>query len=212
MHNCIYTAHCTEAFCDKSCPILVETSYLLERNGITFANPVFSAPIDKVRKMLKVLELADGRFSVYKIDPDETTIQSSDLLTYCAICKYWKGSRLHCNVYNLKYSKYIDELKKTWNGTPESENLQYMKIWSESAKVLIVSNFDYVNFSDYESQAMLNLIQQRQSQGLTTILVSPQIGMLVSSKKSSFFDMLAKMMSMNIIKLPSGSEMGGVKP
>ena len=210
MHNCIFTAHCTEAFCDKSCPILVETSYLLERNGLQFNNPVFSAPINKVRKMLNILEAADGRFGTYIVSSDETTIQSADLLTYCAICKYWKGSRLHCNVYNLKYSKYIDELKKSWSNAPESDAVQYMKIWSESAKVLIVSNFDYVNFGDFESQTMLNLIQQRQSNNLTTILVSPQIGTLVSGKKSSFFMMLANLMKEYTIKLPSGSEMGGV--
>jgi hypothetical protein len=200
MHNCIFTAHCTEAFCDKSCPTLTETSYLLERNGITFSNPVFSASEDKVRKMLRILASAEGKFGVYRVASDENTIQSADLLTYCAICKHWKGSRLHCNVYNLKYSKYIDEMKQTWGGNAESENYQYMKIWSESAKVLIVSNFDYVNFGDFESQTLLNLIQTRQAAGLTTILVSPQIGTLVSSKKSTFFDILAKMMQNNIIK------------
>lgn len=204
MHNCIFTAHCTEAFCDKSCPVLVETSYLLERNNITFTNPVFSATDDKVRKMLRILASAESRFGVYLIEPDETTIQSSDLLTYCAICKYWKGNRLHCNVYNLKYSKYIDELKQTWNGGSESETLQYMKIWSESAKVLIVSNFDYVSFNDYESQTILNLIQQRQSQGFTTILVSPPIGTLVSAKQSTFFTILATMMKNNIIRPQGG--------
>lgn len=35
MNNCIFTAHCTETICDKACPILVETSYLLERNGLS---------------------------------------------------------------------------------------------------------------------------------------------------------------------------------
>ena len=204
MHNCIFTAHCTEAFCDKSCPTLTETSYLLERNGITFTNAVFSASEDKVQKMLRVLATVEGKFGVYRISPEENTIQSADLLTYCAICKYWKGSRLHCNVYNLKYSKYLDEMKQTWNGGTESENYQYMKIWAESAKILIISNFDYVNFGDYESQTLLNLIQTRQAAGLTTILVSPQIGTLVSSKKSTFFDILAKMMQNNIIKPQGG--------
>lgn len=204
MHNCIFTAHCTEAFCDKSCPILVETSYLLERNGINMNNPVFSASEDKVQKMLKILSAVDGKFGVYRISADETTIQGADLLTYCAICKHWKGSRLHCNVYNLKYSKYIDETKKSWNGSPESDNFQYMKIWSESAKVLIVSNFDYVNFGDFESQTLLNLIQLRQAAGLTTILVSPQIGTLVSAKRSTFFEILVTMMKNNIIKPNEG--------
>ncbi len=203
MHNCIFTAHCTEAFCDRSCPILVETSYLLERNNLSFSNPVFSSSRESVIKMLKVLNAVDGKFGVYRISSDENTIQSADLLTYCAICKYWKGSRLHCNVYNLKYSKFIDETKKTWNGV-ESESYQYMKIWSETAKVLIISNFDYVNFGDFESQTMLNLIQQRQSQGLTTILVSPQLGTLVSSKKSTFFDMMISMMKSNIITTKEG--------
>ena len=204
MHNCIFTAHCTEAFCDKSCPILVETSYLLERNNLSMSSLVFSASDTKVNKMQRILAAVDGKFGVYRISPDENTVQSADLLTYCAICKYWKGSRLHCNVYNLKYSKYIDEMKQTWNGGAESDNYQYMKIWSESAKVLIISNFDYVNFGDFESQTLLNLIQTRQASGLTTIMVSPQIGTLVSGKKSTFFDILARMMNDNIIKPQEG--------
>lgn len=205
MHNCIFTAHCTEAFCDKSCPVLVETSYLLERNNLNFNNPVFSASEDKVQNMLRVLSVAENRsnkLGVY-VSSNDTTIQSADLLTYCSICKYWKGSRLHCNVYNLKYSKFIDETKKTWTG-PETDNYQYMKIWSETAKVLIISNFDYVDFKDFESQTMLNLIQQRQANNLVTILVSPQIGSLVSGKKSLFFDMLVNMMKNNIIKPGEG--------
>lgn len=204
MYNCIFTSHCTESFCDKSCPILTETSYLLERNNLPMNSHVFSASDDKVRKMLKVLASADSSFGVYKISPDENTIQSADLLTYCAICKYWKGNRLHCNVYNLRYSKFIDETKKTWSGGPETDTYQYMKIWSESAKVLIVSNFDYVNFGDFESQTLLNLIQFRQTQNLTTILVSPPIGTLVSSKKSTFFEILVSMMKSHTITLHEG--------
>lgn len=207
MYNCIFSAHCTEAFCDKSCPMLVETSYLMERNGITMQSPVFAISDVQVNRMLTILSLSESNprhFGVYRISADESTIQIADILTYCAICKNWKGSRLHCNVYNLKYSKYIDEMKKSWSGTPESETFQYMKIWSETAKVLIISNFDYVNFGDFESQTMLNLIQQRESQGLTTIMVTPQIGTLVSGKKSTFFDILCKMMKDNIIKPEGG--------
>ena len=206
MYNCIFTAHCTEAFCDRSCPILVETSYLLERNNINMNSPVFSASESSVRKMLNVLEQAEGKVGSYIASGSETTIQAAELLTYCAICKYWKGSRLHCNVYNLKYSKFIDETKKSWSN-PDLESYEYMKIWSETSKVLIISNFDYVNFGDFESQTLLNLIQQRQSQGQTTILVSPQTGTLVSSKQSSFFTMVKNLIKTNIIK---PSEGGGV--
>lgn len=199
MYNCIFTAHCTEAFCDRSCPILVETSYLLERNGIAMNSSVFSASDTSIQKMLSILAQSEGKLGVYRTDKGETTVQSAELLTYCAICKNWRGSRLHCTVYNLKYSRYLDETKKSWSN-PDSEVYEYMKIWAETAKVLVVSNFDYVNFGDFESQILLNLIQQRQANGLTTILVSPPIGTLVSSKKSPFFDVLTAMMKANIIK------------
>ena len=56
MDNCIFTAHCTEMCCDQSCPILVETSYLLERNGIQFSNPVFSKYSNSILDVVKFLD------------------------------------------------------------------------------------------------------------------------------------------------------------
>lgn len=185
MYNCIFTAHCIEPFCDKSCSILAETSYLLERNGIQPTNPVFHASETKIQQMLKLLDSREGQLTAYVVGPDDNTIYESDLLTYCAICKNWRGSKLHCTVYNLRYSKFIDETKKSWKGT-ESEELQYMRIWSESAKILIVSNTDYVSFTDFESQTLLNLIQQRESEGLTTIVVRPYGGGIRSTNATKY--------------------------
>ncbi len=188
MHNCIFTAHCTESFCDNSCPILVETSYLLERNGLSdMDHPVYRTPVNVLNKMSDLLDNCSGDVGVYVVSGKETTIQMSDILTYCAICKYWKGNRLHCNVYNLKYAKYLDDLKKSWNTKSEPESLQYAQIWTETSKVLIVSNLDYVNFGDFESQTILNILQTRQTKGLTTIFVTPKITSLVSTKSSLFF-------------------------
>lgn len=185
MYNCIFTAHCIEPFCDKSCSILAETSYLLERNGIQPTNPVFHASEAKIQQMLKLLDSREGQLTAYVVGPDDNTIYESDLLTYCAICKNWRGSKLHCTVYNLRYSKFIDETKKSWKGA-ESEELQYMRIWSESAKILIVSNTDYVSFTDFESQMLLNLIQQRESEGLTTIVVRPYGGGIRSTNATKY--------------------------
>ncbi len=55
MYNCIFTAHCTRAYCDGSCPALVETSYLLERNGITMNSFVFQSSDEAIHQMLDVL-------------------------------------------------------------------------------------------------------------------------------------------------------------
>lgn len=190
MYNCIFTPHCTEAFCDKSCPILAETSYLLERNGITPDSFVFSDKSIDIQQMLNVLNKSADTVGTLVVNDSQSTVQYADMLTYCAICQNWQGSQLHCSVYNLKYSKYLDALKQSWSLKSEPEELEYMRIWSESAKVLIVSGFDYVKFGDFESQVILNLLQSRQSTHKTTIFVSPPLRNLVSAGKAdniSFF-------------------------
>lgn len=192
MYNCIFTSHCMEVFCDKSCPTLAETSYLLERNNISIDNDVFRASDEKISESLRILNQCDKRLGAV-VSSD--TISTADLLTYCAICQNWRGSKLHCVVYNLRYSKYLDLTKKSWSMKSEPDELEYMRIWAESCKVLIVSNMDYINFGDFESQILLNLLQTRQSNRLTTIFVIPSIQNLLSNKSSSFFNMLKSKLS-----------------
>lgn len=179
MHNCIFTAHCTETMCDKSCPMLVETSYLLERNDISMQSPVFKAKSSDLQEITDILKSAEGSLKVIKTS--KATAPLAELYTYCAICQNWKGSRLHCNVYNLKFSKYLEELKKSWSSKVEPESLEYMRIWSNTAKILIISNIDFVNFKDFECQTLLNLIQSRDRPNQTTIVISPRLDSLVGS-------------------------------
>lgn len=198
MHNCIFTAHCIETTCDMSCPLLVETSYLLERNGIAMNNPVFYDNAIDYDKILSVLSNAQGKIATYIATNGWNTNQCADILTYAAICQNWKGNQLHCSVYNLKYAKYLDEIKKSWSTKTEPESLEYMRIWSETAKVLIISNLDYVNFGDFESQTLLNLFQTRSNPDFTTIVVSPPIKQLVSAKFSMFFNSLKNVLSAGV--------------
>ena len=217
MYNCIFTSHCLENFCDGSCPILAQVSYLLERNGITMKNPVLNSSSSDIQKMHNVLSIADGQTYGLVVDTATVdTIRASDLLAYVAVCENWKGSNLHCTVYNLKYSTYLEELRKSWSLKSEPEQLEYMRIWSQSCKVLIVSNFDYVDFKEFESQTLLNLIQARSSSGLTTILVSPEPRKLMSTKfNNPFFatlksNWLLKSEGAKVIHL-SDAQLGGNK-
>lgn len=195
MQNCIFNAHCTEEICDQSCPVFVETSYLLERSGISMNSPVFRSSESDIRLASDVLKEFNGKFGVFKADD---TVKYSELLTYCAICQNWKGSRLHCTVYNLKYSTYLDDEKKSWSYNSPSDDLEYAKIWSNSAKVLIISNFDYISFGDFESQKLLNLIQTRSQNGLTTIMVSPSAGIVTKSAQVNSFPSILKQRMGNV--------------
>lgn len=194
MQNCIFSGHCMESRCDKSCPALVQTTYLLERNNIPINSNVFKTDPTQVSNTLKILDTAKGSFRVV-VDSD--TAGKANLLTYCSICQNWKGSQLHCVVYHLKYSQYIDELKSSWkNG--ESDDLSYKKIWLKSAKVLIISGIDFVNFQTFNCQTLLEIIQQRRSNpDNTTILVSPKLSSLVGD--GGFFGILHDMMQKAVI-------------
>ena len=195
MKDCIFSAHCTELTCDKSCPIYAETSYLLERNNIALNNIVFTADDGAITNALNCINSSKGKFHPVFV---KKTTQVADLITYCAICTNWKGNQLHCNVYNLKFSRYIELLKQSWSSKgPEISDLEYMKIWSTSSKILIISSLDYVNFGDYECQTLLSLLQNRQGVDKSTIIVSPPINQLIG--KGIFFSRLKSVIGGNDI-------------
>lgn len=199
MYDCIFTPHCTEQFCDKSCPALVETSYLLERNKIDMNNPVFKDLYYKLDSVMKDLSKAEYGLQTFFVNSKDS-VRVAEFITYCEICKNWKGSRLHCNVYNLRYSRYLEDLKKSWGLKQDPEDLEYTRIWIDTCKVLVVSNMDYVRFGDFETQTLLNIIQSRQSSDKKTIIVSPNLSRLVTSGSgnssgSLFFDSLKQILN-----------------
>ena len=192
--NCIFTAHCTEHICDNACPILAETSYLLERNRIDFSNSVFNVSQKSIDAAMSVLHKSDKHLGVLET---ESTITSSDLITYCAICENWYGNRLHCSVYHLQFSTYLDTLQKSWSAKNPIESLEYEQIWISNAKVLVISNLDYVQFKDFQAQTLLNLLHNRENNRLTTIIVTPKINNLIGS--GLFFSKLQSVMKGAIV-------------
>lgn len=128
----------------------------------------------------------------------DNTISVSNLLTYCSICENWQGNRLHCNVYHLKFSNYIDSIQQSWSAKDTSEQLEYEQIWISTAKVLIISNLDYVQFKDFQAQTLLNIIHNRMNTGLTTIVVCPKINTLVGN--GMFFQKLLSMLREAVVR------------
>lgn len=194
MYNCIFTGHCTEdQICNGSCPILAQTSYLLERNGIRMNNPVFRMTESEIKKYSKVLADANGKTASVVVTNGSFTNQAADAITYCAICEHWKGSQLHCTVYNLKFAQYIEALQKSWSFNSDSSEVDYIKIWATNAQVLIVSNIDFVNFKDFQCQTLLSLLQSRIGADMTTIVVTPTISSLIGD--GQFFSRLTDMLT-----------------
>jgi len=147
---------------------------------------------EEIQKYTKLLALAEGKTASVIVSGGSFTNQAADALTYCAICEHWKGSQLHCTVYNLKFAQYIEALQKSWSFNSDSSEVDYMKIWATEAQVLIISNIDFINFKDFQCQTLLSLLQSRIGTNLTTIVVSPPTSSLVG--EGQFFSRLTDML------------------
>lgn len=172
MNNCIFSASCIESICDKSCPILSQSSYLLDRNNITLDNSVYhmeDAVSCNIQQFIETKQ--DDRLIAIKVA--KTNVKAAQI-TYGYILKHWKGSQLHCSVYMLKFQRYMDLVQRSWALKSEPSELQYMKIFMDSCKVLVVSGLDFIMFKDFQSQLLLTLIQDRDEIGKQTVLVLPK--------------------------------------
>ncbi len=195
MQNCIFSSHCTQSVCDKSCPMLAETTYLLERNNISMRNECFHTTTDILDRYDRIVDNAAGKVQTVI---STNTIQTADIVTYVGICKYWRGSQLHSTVYNLKYSTYLDVIQKSW-GASTDDSAEMMKIWASTAKLLIISGIDYVNFKEYQCQILLSLLQSRSNDSeLGTIVVSPSVSSIVGT--GPFFSRLTEILSKAVVK------------
>lgn len=194
MYNCIFTGHCIEEEeCNTSCPALAQTSYLLERNEIKMSSPVFKMTDSELKKYSKILFDSAGKTTSVIVPNGDFTNQAADALTYCAICENWRGSQLHCTVYNLKFNQYLETIQGSWSfGDDTSDKLSQIKIWVAHARVLIVSNLDFINFKDFQSQTLLSLLQSRVSLDKSTIVVTPPITSLVG--EGQFFAKLTSIL------------------
>lgn len=195
MNKCIFSGHCIKSTCDQSCPAFVESSFLLEQNGISINSNVFHTDATVLSKYNKIIENSEGKLQTVIA---KNTNSISELLTYCGICKYWKGSRLHTVVYNLKLSQYLEGIQNSWSNNSNLDDLEYQKIWVSKAKLLIISNIDYVNFKDFQCQTLLSLLQTRDKPEFGTIIVSPQTQTLVGS--GLFFNRLQETLGRTAVK------------
>lgn len=195
MNKCMFSGHCIKATCDQSCPAFVESSFLLEQNGIGNNSGVFHADPALLNKYSKIVENAEGKLQTIIA---KNTNMVSELITYCGICKYWRGSRLHTTVYNLKLSQHLEMVQNSWSGATNIDDLEYQKIWVSKAKLLIVSNIDYISFKDFQCQTLLSLLQSRDKPEMSTIIVTPPINTLVGS--GLFFGRLQEMLGRTTVK------------
>ncbi|MBP5433749.1 hypothetical protein [Ruminococcus sp.] len=176
--DCPFKQYCRRDRCNASCPSNAEISYLLERNCISQNDPVFMIDDRMLSEVSEWLTAASGCYKVV-ISPDSS--ETASALLYAAICQSWYGNRLHCAVYHLNFANYLDSLQKSWGMTSLTDEMEYEQIFVAKAKVLVISNIEFIKFNDFAAQTLLNLIHTRKTQKLSSIVVSPKISTLMGN-------------------------------
>ena len=188
---CIFSAYCINKTCNESCIDYVQSDYLLKRNNISPQSKVFATDYRKISKFSRILSQNEGTMCTY-IEKNDTSA-TAELFAYVSVCNTWRYSVLKCKTYTWNYFRYLDLVKKSYNAG-ESTELEYMNIWIDSAKVLIVCNLDFVRFNDFSCQELLGKLERRRfNPELTTIVVCPPISSLVG--EGPFFPKLTNYLS-----------------
>lgn len=177
VQSCPFDAFCTQSICDQACVRWAQMDYLMMRNELTLSSSSFSMSSSNLEKYDKIYQSCLDKTSVLQ---SSNTVTCSEYLKYIMVCNCWPKSAIKVRCYSLSFSNYVQQLQHSWSSN-KSDDFEYTEIWSRSSQVLIISGLDYVNFKDFQSQVLLQLIQDREQEHKTTIIISPQLDKLVGN-------------------------------
>lgn len=200
MKECLFKEFCMEQECQRICPSLIETTYLMQRNEFHDNDSALRRSVkqlDAVQKLLKSESLIKCVRVRRAKDNTENTVTLGNLLTYVAICNSWRKNGLSPAVYHLRYINHIDALQRSWSKHKPSDALEMEQIWINESKLLIVSGMDFVDYNDFRAQTILGIVHSRLGKGLPTILVVPEQSLV---GKSMFLNHINSMISDNLIE------------
>lgn len=170
---CPFSSQCERAFCDYSCGKNVLFDVMMKKSQI---KPQDVGAISvKLRDKVKQ-DLAKFKGSTIYIIANRGNKMLGDIYAWLAACKLCPYYGSDVTVYHLKYSKYLEQLRQSWATKYEPEELIEARCFINTARVLIVSSLEYVQYKDFESQTLFSLLGERSyNREFTTIVIGPEI-------------------------------------
>ena len=170
---CPFSSQCERAFCDYSCGKNVLFDVMMKKSEI---KPQDVGAISvKLRDKVKQ-DLAKFKGSTIYITANRGNKMLGDIYAWLAACKLCPYYGSDVTVYHLKYSKYLEQLRQSWATKYEPEQLIEARCFINTARVLVVSSLEYVQYKDFESQTLFSLLGERSyNREFTTIVIGPEI-------------------------------------
>lgn len=195
--DCMFSPYCCATLCDRSCPKWAQTDYLLMRNGLSYSSRPFRMKQSSLDKYISVYEKAFSCGSAVTVTCKDA-VKVAEVMSYIAVCNTWQGSAMRVKCYHLLYSQYLESVQSSFGGRM-NEDAQYAELWSKSCNVLVISGIDYVNFKDFQSQKLLQLLQDRERKRKATIIVSPKVENIMGGGK--MYDLLLSKLRSNLVTI-----------
>lgn len=195
--DCMFSPYCCATLCDRSCPKWAQTDYLLMRNGLSYSSRPFRMKQSSLDKYISVYEKACSCGSAVTVTCKDA-VKVAEVMSYVAVCNTWQGSAMRVKCYHLLYSQYLESVQSSFGGRM-NEDAQYAELWSKSCNVLVISGIDYVNFKDFQSQKLLQLLQDRERKRKATIIVSPKVENIMGGGK--MYDLLLSKLRSNLVTI-----------
>ena len=195
--DCMFSPYCCATLCDRSCPKWAQTDYLLMRNGLSYSSRPFRMKQSSLDKYISVYEKACSCGSAVTVTCKDA-VKVAEVMSYIAVCNTWQGSAMRVKCYHLLYSQYLESVQSSFGGRM-NEDAQYAELWSKSCNVLVISGIDYVNFKDFQSQKLLQLLQDRERKRKATIIVSPKVENIMGGGK--MYDLLLSKLRSNLVTI-----------
>ena len=194
MNLCPFNNSCIKTVCDMSCAQRSEIEHWMNRCGIKLTNPSIQANRREINTAARVLDatqeaakIRNSGFANIGVLSTKNAQYMADLVAYVAICKYCQTNGFYNGVYKLNFSKYLEDIKSSWNNRSDSTSLEDVKNWINSARFLIITNLGFVRFGDFESQTLLNIFQDRYDSDKFTIVVLEDSKYSLPGKSDSLF-------------------------
>lgn len=170
---CPFSSQCERAFCDYSCGKNVLFDVMMKKSEI---KPQDVGAISvKLRDKVKQ-DLAKFKGSTIYITANRGNKMLGDIYAWLAACKLCPYYGSDVTVYHLKYSKYLEQLRQSWATKYEPEELIEARCFINTARVLVVSSLEYIQYKDFESQTLFSLLGERSyNRDFTTIVIGPEI-------------------------------------
>ena len=172
--------------CGESCPVYAVTYHLLRENRLLNSNvgvKITDSDIQTCRRIFDE-EIYKTYPTVLMCNGSRSAAEVADIVTYYGICSAWKGSGMSDVVYNLNFSTYIDEDRKTWGSKSSDVTSSKLSAFNNAINsknelgedidnVLIISGLDYMHFRDNPCEKLFEIIAKRDSEHHPLIIVSP---------------------------------------